>query len=126
MSDGGGAWSTGRRRQRVEDLLLEIQPWSKLIMFEYLESIEHAETTAEQNERDGLQVPAFRVQLRAGKVLGDVGDVRALPILEKLLKETKTVDYWYAIQQVKKKNGMKYRHWPAEDDPRPHCARSFK
>lgn len=86
-----------------------------------IESMEEAETTAEQNEHEGLQVTALMIKLRAGMVLGDIGDVRALPILEKLEKETKIVDFWYAIQEVKKKNGMKYRHWPTEDDPRPRC-----
>jgi ABC-type transporter Mla MlaB component len=95
-----------------------------------VEAIQQAETTAERNEHRvyggphaclPIQVPALTIQIRAGKVLGDIGDVGALPILEELLKETKTVDFWYAIQQIKKKNGATYRRWPPEADPRSFC-----
>jgi hypothetical protein len=75
-----------------------------------MESIEDANTTTERNRENGCErcPDAFRIQIRGAHVLGDIGDPVALPLLELLLQETKTLDYWWAIQQIKKKNWMEY------------------
>jgi hypothetical protein len=75
-----------------------------------IESIENAEATAQRNHDSGCETcpDAFRIQIRGAKVLGDIGDPVALPLLERLMQETKTIDYWLAIQKIKKKNEMEY------------------
>jgi len=81
-----------------------------------IESIENAEATSDRDLDKGIEIEAFRIQIRAATVLGKIGDARALQILERLDKETKTIDFWWAIQQIKKKNGMEYDHRIDQDN----------
>ena len=68
-----------------------------------IESIENAQARARRLDNS---MPSLPIQRRAAIVLGRIGDRRALPILERLLKETKLVDFWYAVEQIKTKNKM--------------------
>ena len=69
-----------------------------------------------------IDVDSQIIQMRAARALGDLGDVLALPVLERLYSEEKLGDYWMAIQLIKKKNGMKYERWPDKSEVEPFCA----
>ena len=83
-----------------------------------IKSIEGAEATSARNQRPGgnrregtwisPDISAVTIQIRAAEVLGDIGDIRALIILEKLGEKERLAPFWYAIQLIKKKNGLDY------------------
>lgn len=69
-----------------------------------IESIKNAKDTAKRNWQP---IPAYRIQVRAAIVLGMIGDERALPVLEELLRQENDMLVDLAIKQIKEKSGKK-------------------
>jgi HEAT repeat protein len=59
------------------------------------------------SKRSSHEVPAYRIQVRAARVLGEIGDARALPVLRTLLKQKRDVMVGRAIEAIKQKNRRK-------------------
>jgi HEAT repeat protein len=69
-----------------------------------IQTIEGAEAGAKRNEDGGA---AKRTQVKLAIVLGQIGDVRALPVLEELYEQRKDRHVQRAIEQIKTKNNLK-------------------
>ncbi len=65
-----------------------------------IELIKEAKVAAKRNPHG---ISAYRLQVRAAKVLGLIGDARALPVLKELLRRGKDVIVSQAIEQIKHK-----------------------
>lgn len=69
-----------------------------------IQSIKEADAVAKRNLNS---VPPYRLQVRSARVLGLIGDKRALPALRDLLKQQRDVLVSEAIRQIEVKNGIK-------------------
>jgi HEAT repeat protein len=69
-----------------------------------IESIRRAQT-AGKGVPNG--VPPYLIQVRSARVLGLIGDARALPVLKEMLSRKKDVIVWKAIEDIKRVNRIK-------------------
>lgn len=69
-----------------------------------IQSIKDADAVAKRNLNS---VSPYRLQVRSARVLGLIGDKRALPLLRDLLKQQRDILVSEAIKQIEVKNGIR-------------------